>query len=144
MRAYWRFPKGTLATFLQDDMGCGVDLDLGIRTVIAKTDVTVSRFGLPLVRLRKPLRAGDPRDPLEREMLVFWPQQVADGVPIVKLTREPPWIAEGRRIERWGVDVASSVTTSLGVTVSAAGPAKYEQDIDRKAQEIAESLVPLA
>jgi hypothetical protein len=142
LRAYWRFPNGTLATFLQDDSDCGLDLTIGMRQIIASTRVSMSRFQLPVVRLRPPLMSGDLRSPFEREMLIFSPRsEGADAAMMIKITCEPPWIIEAKRTERWQGHVASSLTTSLGVTVSVAGEEQHESDLERTAQDIAESLL---
>lgn len=145
LRAYWRFPNGTLATFLQDDSECGLDLTVGMRQIIASTHVSMSRFQLPVLRLRPPLRSGDLRSPFEREVLNFWPRSEGDdAATLIKLTREPTWITEATRREHWHGHVAVSVTTSLGVTVSVAGLEAHERDIDAAARDIAESLLPTA
>jgi len=144
LRAVWRFPKGALATFLQDDSGCGLDLTVGMRFIIGKTDVSLSRFAMPVVRTKQPLGSGDPRSPMERETMTLWPHSPAAGpVQLMKFTREPPWITEGRRKERWRDQVATAITTRFGVTVSVAGHAAYQQDVERTAETVVESLVPV-
>jgi hypothetical protein len=145
--AYWRFPAGALATFMQDDYECGGDyVEAGIRTVIANTDVTVSRLGYPVITLGPPLKTGNPREPHQRERMRFWPIEDpnASQAANVLLTREPPWVPEGRSIQRGGEHAFASETGALGVTVTAFGPKNHADRFERYAHEIAASIAPVS
>jgi hypothetical protein len=77
-------------------------------------------------------------------MLTLTPVPDKEGpVTLIKLQREPSWMVEAARTERWRDISATAVTTSVGVTVSAAGMTTHERDIDQTARAMAESLVPV-
>jgi hypothetical protein len=143
LRAYWQFPAGSLATFLQDDSGCGADLGVGMRMIVAHVDVGLSRGGLPTIRLREPLRGGDPRNPLERDAIHLWPRQ-DPGKPNFKLTLEPPWVMEGRQERRSDNSAVVSASNSLGVTVRAIGPASDAEEMRRDVEAMSRSMAPAA
>jgi hypothetical protein len=141
--AYWRFPDGSLSTFMQDDAECGADLEVGIRTVIANTTVRISKRNLPTISLRPPLRGGDLRNPFERDLIVYWPRADRATWPTIKVTREPTWITQGRRTSNDGEFAVGAVTTALGITIACSGPSDQAPRLEEYAMAIASSAAPI-
>jgi hypothetical protein len=142
--AFWRLIDGYLITFVDDQLGCGADLESGIRTVIANLSVRVTKSGLPAVELRAPLVPGDIRDPFQREMITFRPRE-EPGVdwPVVKIIRQPPWAYEGSSSWQDELTASRSVTNALGITVECMGPRQYGSQLQQYAADTASSVVPV-
>jgi hypothetical protein len=107
--------------------------------------VTISGLGFPTIKLRPPLKAGNPREPHQRERMRFWASEdpTASQTANVLLTREPPWVPEGRSIQRGGENAFASETSALGVTVTAFGPKNHADRFERHAHDMATSIAPL-
>jgi hypothetical protein len=140
--AYWRLPGGWLQTFTDDRFRCGTDSDRAMRSLLARLVVTVRANGLPKVELRKPLRAGDLREPDQRESIVYAPPG-AQGWPMVQLFREPTWVREGTSRWQHGDWAARAHTNQLNITVEIQGSRAAAAQLDREAKRISSSLTPM-
>jgi hypothetical protein len=140
--AYWRLQKGAaLSTFMDDQARCGADVRAGLAMVI--DNLSVRRIGDAgvAVDLGGPLRSGDPRDPLQRDRMVFTPR-AGSRWPVVKLRREPPWAFEGTSWRELGESTVVSTMNSLLVNIEVAGPTKHRPELQEQAALIASSLAP--
>jgi hypothetical protein len=63
--------------------------------------------------------------------------------PNLTLTRDPPWVAEGRSTDQRGSSAVASETNALGVTVTAWGAQEKADQYVRHASEISGSLAPM-
>jgi hypothetical protein len=139
--AFWRVADGYVMT-VADDGGCGDDLTVDIQTIIDGSTISTSKLGLPVLKLRPPLYGGDVRDQFQRDTVLLHPANEASW-PSIKVTREPVWAHEGSSSWSNGDSAEAHTTVSLGITVSATGPQKYERDLKRHAADIASSLTPI-
>jgi len=141
--AYWRLPVGLLQTFTDDRFSCGDDTDATIKAIVADIVVRVNRIGLPVVQLNGRLRAGNPRNPVERESIMFHPADDKAGAPLVSVWSEPSWSVVGG--SRWDNDgwSARSATNELNLTVEVQGPRDRADDLERQARHMAASATPV-
>jgi hypothetical protein len=153
--AYWKVGKGVVSTFYDARAACDgqtIDTDEGIRTVIAGVSLQPGRSGLPHASLRSPVFSGDTSDPFQRESIVFahpdvWAARNQKGTvvpwPLIQIWNEPTFVRRGSGV--WTHDELSgrSMTNELNITVEVQGPTKYEADLQRHANRIAASAVPV-
>lgn len=140
--AYWRLPSGYLVYVLGDDTGCGSDLEAGMRLVIEHVDISVDSRGLPSLATNAPVSGGDPKDPFQREELMFPASAQDPAAPVLKLIREPVWKRQGDTVWEGASAAEVSRTTSFGVTVRAFGPTSALPTLRDYADRVASSLIP--
>lgn len=142
--AFWKLPNGYLSTFMQDDTGCGVDIEGRLRTVIESLRVRLSKFGLPILTLQKPVQGGNPAQPIEREKMLFFPRDPAAVWPFVTVRREPAWAVEGSGSREDGPSASAAVTTAGQLAVIADGPRGQRGALRTQAEGIAATIVKLS
>jgi hypothetical protein len=140
--AYWRLSTGYLQTFTDDRFRCGIDTDRAMRELLDRLVVTDGAATLPKVELLTPLRRGDPREPDQREVIVYTPPG-GKGWPMVQLVREPTWVREGSSKWRAGNWAARAYTNVLNITVEVQGEATVEAELDAHAKKISSSITPV-
>jgi hypothetical protein len=142
LTAFWHLPEGFLNTFMQDDYECGADIEGRLRTVMEHVSVSVSRNGLPMIRVRPPVRFGSPSAPLQREQIVFMPRDRRRDDVSLTLINDPPWVPEGSASRSDGPTAAGFATSSHHVTVRVNGLAKDRAGLKERAERVAGSVRP--
>jgi hypothetical protein len=141
--AFWQLSRGTLQTFMDDQVACGSDLEAELATVVKSITIDTTTAGLPVVDVRPPLAWSTPRDPWHVNAVLLPPAE-GGSWPAVTLTKEPPWRREGAASQRKTDAIRNqSVTNLLHVTAQVAGPVQFERDLRRYAARVAESMVPV-
>lgn len=140
--AFWHLPNGFLNTFMQDDYECGADIEGRMRTVMENVTVGVSRTGLPMIRVRPPVRFGNSGAPLQREQIVFPPRDRRRDDMSLTLINDPPWVPEGSASRSDGPTAAGFATSSHHVTVRLNGLAADRAALKQRAEAVAASVQP--
>jgi len=143
LMAFWELARGTLQTFMDDQVACGTDLEGQITEVVRAITIGTSAAGLPIVRVRPPLRWSVPQDQWHVNSVFFAPEE-GNTWPAVTLTKEPSWRREGAAsLRKTNAIRNESVTNVLQVTAHAAGPVEFDRDLKRYAASMADSMVPV-
>jgi hypothetical protein len=148
--AYWKLAKGHVSTFFDDRLACdgqAIDTDEGIREIVSGITVSGGVRGLPALQLRGPVFGGNIGDPFQREAILFHAREQANGAMpswlSVEVWNEPAFVRRGTG--RWDEPelAGRSVTNELSITVEVKGSPKRAADLERYAERIAASAVPL-
>jgi hypothetical protein len=143
--AFWRVADGWVNTFVDDQTGCGADLEGAMKVLLSHVSVRERRFGRaqtasPTLDLTAPVEPGDPRDAVQRDMIKFLPRQ-GDATEVT-LRRMPDWAREGRTTRSFSALVEASVATAAQVEVTVSGPPDAVERLRGQADAVAASLVP--
>ncbi len=113
-----------------------------MRTVVDSVSVGVARNGLPMLRVRPPVRFGSPGAPLQREQVVFLPGDRSRDDASMTLINDPPWVPEGSAARSDGPTAAGFATSPHHVTVRMNGLAGDRDALKAKAERVAATVRP--
>lgn len=141
--AFWELSRGTLQTFMDDQVACGADLEAELTTVVQSITIDTTGAGLPVVDVHGPVSWSTPQDQWHINAVFFAPAS-GETWPAVTLTKEPPWRREGAASQRKTDAIRKeSVTNVLQITAHVAGPVEHDRDLKHYATRVAESMVPV-